>query len=1395
MNRKALVVGINQYPFLKDTLTSKAKHLTTPAADAEAMAQLLKTYGDFQVKHFPEGNIDGKGQVDPDRIVKTEELEAAILNLFLPESGKVPETALLFFAGHGLRKQLRQSLTQGFLATSDANPSKNLWGLSLRDLWDILQQSQVQQQVIWLDCCFSGELLNFKDTELRRNSAGCDRCLIAASRDYEVAYQQLDGKHGVLTGALLAGLNPHLVPEFEWITNRTLTVSVEQTLQKYYETTKIPQSLMVSNHGEAIKLIQGRPVPVENIVLPPSPKVLHSCKEYLQEAANISDILFGRTKELEEIQNLILVKKCRLLKIVGMTGIGKTSLAAKVIERVKNDFQYVIWKDLYIASSFESVLNDLLNIFSVNSEHTAFYSTDRVDYLINYLKVNRCLLILDKIDEITEILSADNFSKSYKEGWQQFGRFLEQIALQQHKSSVLITCYESPHHLEEPKIKNNSDTFQVQGLKFEDIEINFYGLHTQPGAENHWKSFVDDYDGNPGVLEIAARWISSIYDGDISKFLDKNYQQANSINIVEEIHKLLNQQFDKLSRDEKNVMYLLAIQSEPMTASDLSAIIHNRNISITGLEEFSLIKKTTFGYTQVPMVMDYVTERIVKTVVDEICDSKPQLINDYPLLDAQAKDYIKDIQKRRIIQPIIDRLLQPEKMYGQQPLQERLHSMLANWRTKHPINGNIGGNIINLLLQLDIDLKDANFSNIPLGYVDLHDKELKGVNISNSDLSHANFVENFGCIDAIAFSYDGEYFATAEANGNIRLWQTHTYKQVRLFNDEQSNSQIWSIAFSPDGKIIASAGEDKTIRLWNASTENKIKEIKDNQCVYSVAFSHDSKMLVSAGDEGIVIWNAQDIYRGDKDEISKLKEISIYKQVNSIAINKSHILASAYQDGTVILWDLKDVTHPVPLHTWREHTKAVRRVVFNCDNITVASGSEDGTIKLWNIYSDTSFTTLNTLEIKKVWALSFSKDGKIIASGSSDENPSGIDEHHNIRLWNIQTGECLQKLGAHKNQLRAVAFCPQDKQSNLLISGGDDHTIKIWDVITGKRQKTIQGYTNRIWSVAFSPCGKKLVSGSEDNRMHIWDIKSKQCTQELLKHTDWVWSVVFSTNGEMIASGSEDNTVRLWKLKNGKYVQEAVLQKHTDRVRVVAFSPDSKKLVSGGNDHKVIFWDLTKPNYPSKILGESRNGQPANEHTRRILSLAFSPDGNFVASSSRDKTIRLWNLHTNEVQILEGHGNQVHSIAFSPDGDTLVSGGFDHKLKLWDIKKQQCIYSFEGHEDRILCVAFHPDGIGFASSGHDRTIRLWSTRTKQCIHTLNGHRGAIESISFSPTGGILVSSSQDQTIKIWDTWTGECIDTLQPNSKPYEGMKIAGVKGLNEAQLTTLKALGAIAES
>ncbi len=155
MSRDALVVGINQYYTFKP--------LNTPATDAEKMAQYLEKYGNFQVVRRLPLTIQGKqfkvdSEVEPTKLVTAGKLEDALSQLFNPEGTNIPETALFFFAGHGHRKNIGGILT-GYLATSETNPNRRDWGVSLKLLRELLQQSPIKQQIVWLDCCFSGEFI------------------------------------------------------------------------------------------------------------------------------------------------------------------------------------------------------------------------------------------------------------------------------------------------------------------------------------------------------------------------------------------------------------------------------------------------------------------------------------------------------------------------------------------------------------------------------------------------------------------------------------------------------------------------------------------------------------------------------------------------------------------------------------------------------------------------------------------------------------------------------------------------------------------------------------------------------------------------------------------------------------------------------------------------------------------------------------------------------------------------------------------------------------------------------------------------------------------------------------------------------------------------------------
>ncbi len=247
MNRDALVIGINRYPWFKATPTGEAQHLKLAAEDAEAIAQVLETHGDFRVTRLPESLIDGRFQVDPKQMVKVAELQTAIEELFQPKGDRTPDTALLFFAGHGLQNQRVGEITQGYLASSDASPRKSIWGVSLQWLRQILNKSPIKQQIIFLDCCHSGELFNFSFDDLQIAASDKMRFFVTASREFESAYSSPSGKHGAFTEMLLKGLNPTGIAEGV-VTSMDLKQFMEQEL------IQVPQKPLVSDGSREILL-------------------------------------------------------------------------------------------------------------------------------------------------------------------------------------------------------------------------------------------------------------------------------------------------------------------------------------------------------------------------------------------------------------------------------------------------------------------------------------------------------------------------------------------------------------------------------------------------------------------------------------------------------------------------------------------------------------------------------------------------------------------------------------------------------------------------------------------------------------------------------------------------------------------------------------------------------------------------------------------------------------------------------------------------------------------------------------------------------------------------------------------------------------------------------------
>ncbi|NER90838.1 caspase family protein [Moorena sp. SIO3A2] len=308
MSRNALVIGISTYSY------ERLNNLTAPGQDAEAVAQLLEKYGDFKVTRLPavKDKQNNTIRVGKKTKVTLTQLEDAIVQLFKSD-GKPPDTALLYFSGHGLRKS--KGIQEGFLATSDVNPDMGSWGLSLQWLRRLLQESEVRQQIIILDCCYAGEVLNVAEADPGERGKGRDRCFIAASRAFELAYEDIGSNHSVLTSALILGLEPS---QERWVTNYTLVDLLTQQRNAF------PQRPIFSNSGEPINLTRRWTAATKQLAASAKSICPYKGLAYFDCTEEDARYFYGRTALTDQLLEKVRVGS--FLAVLGASGSGKSSV-------------------------------------------------------------------------------------------------------------------------------------------------------------------------------------------------------------------------------------------------------------------------------------------------------------------------------------------------------------------------------------------------------------------------------------------------------------------------------------------------------------------------------------------------------------------------------------------------------------------------------------------------------------------------------------------------------------------------------------------------------------------------------------------------------------------------------------------------------------------------------------------------------------------------------------------------------------------------------------------------------------------------------------------------------------------------------------------------------------
>lgn len=1158
--------------------------------------------------------------------------------------------------------------------------------------------------------------------------------------------------------------------------------------------------------------------PISSLPVSQSPIALPPIRDWAEMPA--VDFFVERSAEVKQLTTWLTSPRAphsestpaQLISILGMGGIGKTTLAAVVTKAVAPSFAVVIWRSLLNAPPLSQLLRNWLQILS-RQTLTSLPDTldEQLRLLLTYLQQGRCLLVLDNSESIfahdTAVPEAAPPMQSragvVRPGYEGYDQLFQRLANSDHQSCLLLTSREQPYALVRLGRQAQSTTGRVRLLLLAGLDqqagqvlLESNGLQTSPTEA---AKLIKNYSGNPLALQIVAATIVDFFGGDVVAFQQEEGQIFDGMRLV------LDQQFARLSLLEREILVWLAIEREAITVPTLRSNfvqpVANTALleALQALQNRSLLEKRETGFTLQNVIIEYSTEYLVEQVCAEIlefstwildvrADTSPgtrqnlkskiqnSFLNRFALLKAQAREEVRQSQVRLIQQPLVNRLL---SHLGKAQLEEQVMAVVQRLQIIAPATpGYIGGNLLNLLLHLGSDLQGRDFSHLALWQVFLAGAYVPGLNLAGADLTGAVFTQRFNPLFISHFDDQGDLLLADVSSQWLRLLRLRDgqlYQEVAL-----PALRILNAELSPGCDAVLLYLADHQLALLDLPTAQLFSPLTRHQNpIWRVCFSLDGRIMVSGDSSGLMcIWDRQN------GQLLQERQIS-GDAVSALAIAPDGVtMASANVAGTILLWSLADQS---VVRRLQGHDEEVATLTFLGNGTMLASGSHDLTIGLWDVATGELRQRLSghTRPVRKSAATA---TGPWLVTGGGD---------HFLYVWDWQRKTPQHLLTDHAAAIARLAISIDGQRAATIDLNS---VLSLWDLQQGRRINFYPIYHNPIMSLQFTPDGETLVAGCSDGAIYLWQMAEAASPHMIARFTagkQRLVTVAVHPDGNLIASAGDRDTIALWARSSGRLLHTLQGPAHT--ITMLAISPNGHWLASGNGDGTVSLWSLP----------DGRQRRQLQLHTNLVSCCAFSPTGGAatgapqqrLASGSFDHTLAIWDAESGDLlHHLHGHTNAIGRCLFSHDGQRLISISYDETLRIWDVASGQPLAVWPQRGSGYMALALHPAGEIVAVSCFDHILRLLDLNSGRCLAELPGHSYTVVALTFHPNGQWLASAGSDEMIKLWDVSAEAlkagsivCRHTLRTPT-PYAGMKITGITGISEAQKAALMALGAVEE-